>query len=49
MRLKKLVPGLQRVQRTTDSGRHWVYQLPSLQDARDDFAEAVGQLVDWED
>jgi hypothetical protein len=53
--LKKLVPDLDRVKRVasmqdengTVTRRTWCYLLPPLADARENFADAVGQNVEW--
>jgi hypothetical protein len=53
--LRKLVPGLVRARRTAEIPdahgsvikRTWCYLLPPLAEARENFAEAVGQEVAW--
>ena len=57
MGLKKLVPDIQRRRVTTASDamdglssvrRAWCYQLPSLDDCRSLFEEAMGQAIAWD-
>lgn len=53
MRLKKLVPGLSKALRqyTDDAGncrRYYVYELPSLEEAREYFVEVIGQPIEWD-
>ena len=55
--LRKIVPGINRVKRTGVADaidglpgmrRVHCYQLPSLDDCRDLFEEAMGQTIDWD-
>lgn len=54
MKLRKLVPAIVRIRATfydgeTDQRRLWGYVMPTLEDCRAAFAEAVGQEVDWDE
>jgi hypothetical protein len=51
--LKRLVPGLEKKRTTPPSGdeygaRRWCYLMPSLEQCRDGFSQAVGQSIDWQ-
>ena len=49
MALRELLPKLIRVRSTgTDGERTWSYRMPTLQEAREDYACAVGQPIDWD-
>ncbi len=45
--LKRLVPGLARVQRTTGTGRGWHYELPPLGECRAAWDEIMQQPREW--
>lgn len=54
MKLRKLCPGIDRRKISIDTAigvvkRVWGYRLPSLDDARDQLEEIMGQPLDWGD
>jgi hypothetical protein len=58
IKLKKIVPHIDRVRRTLDiedehggfkRDRVWCYAMPSLAEAREHFAKSVNQPVAWPD